>query len=546
MFHLTKQQLKKIYDQVSPFEFKEELIALAKRADAARPVLDAGRGNPNWTAALPRQAFFALGQFAVEETQRTWAEYDLAGMPTKAGIAERLDAYLEAHQDVPGIELIRGFVAFGITKHGFDPDCWVYELVDGIIGDNYPFPDRFLVHIEKIALDYLKQELCGDVMHPGEFDVFGVEGGAAGMCYLFDSLVQNRLLHKGDKIALMTPIFTPYLEIPHLPDYAFDVVEIHASERDEEGNPTWQYPDEELDKLKDPEIKVVFVVNPNNPISIAMSERCKSHLVDLVKNYRQDLMIVTDDVYGTFVDDFSSLIVDLPYHTLCVYSLSKYFGVTGWRLGTLMLQQENIFNELIAKLPKEDKDAVNQRYQHLCSTPEEVSFIDRIVADSRAVALNHTAGLSTPQQVQMALFCGFALLDEGNRYKEQTKTICKKRKARLMKGLELSDMYNPLDASYYTEINILDWATKKYGTAFAKYLQKEYSTLDFLYDLAKDHGVVLLPGEGFASSKWGVRVSLANLNDDEYELIGNGLRQVLEHWAYEWRRHHAYKIKRTS
>ena len=45
-------------------------------------------------------------------------------------------------------------------------------------------------------------------------------------------------------------------------------------------------------------------------------------------------------------------------------------------------------------------------------------FIDRLVADSRTVALNHTAGLSTPQQVQMVLFSLFALMDENDGYKK--------------------------------------------------------------------------------------------------------------------------------
>ena len=44
--------------------------------------------------------------------------------------------------------------------------------------------------------------------------------------------------------------------------------------------------------------------------------------------------------------------------------------------------------------------------------PENVPFIDRIVADSRQVSLNHTAGLSTPQQVQMAFFSAFTLIDK--------------------------------------------------------------------------------------------------------------------------------------
>jgi aspartate 4-decarboxylase len=36
-------------------------------------------------------------------------------------------------------------------------------------------------------------------------------------------------------------------------------------------------------------------------------------------------------------------------------------------------------------------------------SPDKLKFIDRLVADSRTVALNRTADLSTPQQVQMVL-----------------------------------------------------------------------------------------------------------------------------------------------
>ena len=67
---LTKEELRKIYGKVSPFEFKDKLIKLAK-LNKSNVILDAGRGNPNWTAATPRQAFFTFGQFAVLETQRT-------------------------------------------------------------------------------------------------------------------------------------------------------------------------------------------------------------------------------------------------------------------------------------------------------------------------------------------------------------------------------------------------------------------------------------------------------------------------------------------
>ena len=40
---------------------------------------------------------------------------------------------------------------------------------------------------------------------------------------------ENRLLTPGDKIAIGLPIFTPYIEIPHLNDY--ELVEVERERR---------------------------------------------------------------------------------------------------------------------------------------------------------------------------------------------------------------------------------------------------------------------------------------------------------------------------
>ena len=529
---LTKEELSRIYGKISPFEFKDKLISIAKKNN--NKILDAGRGNPNWTAATPREAFFTFGQFAVQETKRTWNISDLAGMVQKDGIAKRFKEFIELNNSAPGIELLRDIINYGSSVLDFNEDNFIFELTDGIIGDNYPFPDRMLTHIEKIVHNYLMKELCQNRNFESEFDVFAVEGGTAAMCYIFDSLVANSLLNPGDKIALMTPIFTPYLEIPHLPNYNFEVINIHANEVDAEGYSTFQFPKSELDKLKDTDIKVVFVVNPNNPASIALSDECKENLIDIVNNHNPNLMIITDDVYCTFVDNFTSLIADLPYNTLAVYSLSKYFGVTGWRLGAIMLNQDNIYNKLLNELPSETKARLNERYTHLSLKPEALPFIDRIVADSRQVALNHTAGLSTPQQVQMAFFCAFALIDTDNNYKSLTKEICKNRKKLLFDGLEMELRNQPHDAAYYTELNLLDLAREKYENEFADYIEANYRPLDIIYTLANNFSIILLNGDGFASSEWSLRVSLANLNDDSYYIIGNSINQLLDNLATKY------------
>ena len=89
-----KEMIEKV-KLLSPFEIKDELIHIAKKSQekSTDQMLNAGRGNPNWTAATPRRAFFTLGQFAVDETQRVWCDGDLAGMPFKKGIYNRFKEY---------------------------------------------------------------------------------------------------------------------------------------------------------------------------------------------------------------------------------------------------------------------------------------------------------------------------------------------------------------------------------------------------------------------------------------------------------------------
>lgn len=524
---LDKDTLKSLYGRISPFELKDKLISLANlnKDKFKGTVLDAGRGNPNWIASSPRQAFFALGNFSLEECSRTFSLNALAGMANKKNIYSRFKDYCRLNLSTQGVSLLKDIIDYSIKEYNFNEDDFLFELVDGIIGDNYPYPDRNLIHIEKIVNNYLMKELGCSPTYNKNFDVFSVEGGTAAMCYIFDSLTYNNLLKKGDTIALMTPIFTPYLEIPLLPEYDFNVVHIHADEVDENNNLTYQYSRKELEKLKDKNIKALFVVNPNNPASMALTEECIENLVDVVKTYNEDLMIITDDVYCTFVNNFKSIISYLPYNTICVYSLSKYFGVTGWRLGTILLHKNNVFNKLISN--SSNKIDTNERYKHLSLTPDNIQFIDRLVADSRKVALNHTAGLSTPQQVQMALFCGFTLIDKENSYKNSTINICRKRKALLFEGLESEIIENSMDASYYTEINIIDWSKRIYGEDFANYILDNYEPFDFLYDLAKDYSIILLNGDGFASSQWSFRISLANLNDNCYFIIGKAIKNLV-------------------
>lgn len=260
----------------------------------------------------------------------------------------------------------------------------------------------------------------------------------------------------GDKIALGSPIFTPYLEIPYLNDFEFIKVEIKQDK-----NKNWQYPDSEIEKLADPTIKAFFLVNPSNPTSVSMQQETCDKIGELIKTRRKDLILLTDDVYGTFVNGFRSLIDIAPDNTILVYSFSKYFGATGLRLGIIALHENNILDKLIAAFPEKTKLALYKRYERIVPDPNKIKLIDRMVADSRLVALNHTAGLSTAQQVLMALFSMMSLIDDQGEYKKSIQSIVTNRYKALYASLGIEYLEDRHNTHYYALIDILSLAEKK-------------------------------------------------------------------------------------
>src|SRR3954462_10407308 len=512
----------KEYQALSPFEIKDFLAkaAMAKSEESAISFINAGRGNPNWIATVPRDAFFLLGQFAMTESRRVMdLPPAIGGMPKAKGIAERLSSWVDEHGSSPGAKFLRELVPWSIAKFGFVGDDFVHELVDSIIGDNYPVPDRMLKHPERVVHEYLEWAMCGDPHPEGTFKLYAVEGGTAAMCYIFKSLKTNRLLNPGDRIALAVPIFTPYLEMPILEDYGLKITEIHSLQEDR-----FQIGDD-LELLLDPEIKAFFVVNPGNPSAMALSQETIARIGEVLEK-RPDLILLTDDVYGTFVPGFRSLMGAFPHNTIGVYSYSKYFGCTGWRLGVIALHEDNVVDRLIAQQCDDVRAKVHQRYHALTLEPGKLAFIDRIVADSRDVALNHTAGLSLPQQVMMSLFSLYELMDTKKDYQKACIGIVKRRVQATIEGLGIHVGENPLFDWYYGLIDFEFFARKYVGEEIVTWMKANVHPLDIVFRLAEDHGIVLLNGSGFAAPDWSVRISFANLDDHVYDDIGRALRAI--------------------
>lgn len=135
-------------EKMSPFEIKNDLIEYAKEADknATSKFLNAGRGNPNWIATIPRQALFMIGLFAINDCKAN-SKYEsekIAPIPTKKGIADR---FMSSLGNCEISKFIRKAYTYAINI-GINGDDLIYEWVSGVIGDQYPSPDRILKNTE--------------------------------------------------------------------------------------------------------------------------------------------------------------------------------------------------------------------------------------------------------------------------------------------------------------------------------------------------------------------------------------------------------------
>ncbi|WP_423364373.1 bifunctional aspartate transaminase/aspartate 4-decarboxylase [Mycoplasma sp. P36-A1] len=519
------------FEGLGAFEISFEMLKLAEKNEKNNIFLNAGRGNPNWINTKARLAFSKLVEFGIKDSLRTINEADMAGYTQLVGIRERFEAFLEPEENETD-QFLEDAINYLKDDLSLDLDETIKELVDGAIGNNYPVPSRCLKNSEIILNQFLQSTLYNGVELADKTQVFPTEGGTAAIVYLFNSLKRNKLIKPGDKIAINTPIFTPYLQIPELAEYELEEVFISSTADND-----WDISIEELDKLADPDIKAFFMVNPSNPGSKALSEKALNEIKKVVEK-NKDLMIITDDVYGTFVDEFQTIYSVVPYNTILVYSYSKLYGATGWRVGMIAMNEDNVYDKLISDLSEEDKSLLDKRYDIVTHSVQSMPFLERIVADSRAVGLYHTSGLSTPQQIMEVLFSLTHLvaikLDKKDNYINASNELVYKRYEDLHAAMKYPGDDTPSNAKYYSLINIYDLAETKYGKEFRTYLENNIEHIDFLLNLANKNGVVLMDGVGFGSAEGNLRVSQANLPTEDYHLIGKQIIVMLKEYYDEF------------
>ncbi len=263
----------------------------------------------------------------------------------------------------------KDIISFSIGVPGFLPGEHVYQAVrdalphdSGSYGSNRgsdDLLDAFLAHLNALGLHGYTRRQCA------------VAIGAKHMLYN----LMEAMLDEGDEIAFATPYWTSYLDIAEILGARVRLLPC-PPEQDYKILPA------QLDAALAAKPRVFLFNNPNNPTGMVYTGDEIAALAEVIARH-PDTWIITDDIYNTMVFDdlgyhnFVQALPELRDRVVFVDSLSKTYGMPGWRVG-MMAGPEVVANAV-----------VTLNSNHITNIPEMVT----------AAAV---AALSGPQDIPQA------------------------------------------------------------------------------------------------------------------------------------------------
>jgi len=135
----------------------------------------------------------------------------------------------------------------------------------------------------------------------------------------------------GDRVALACPGYPAYRNILRALDVEVVPIEVGPATH-------WQIPVETLASLSKP-IDGLIVANPANPTGSMMTARQLREVA--VWCEANDVRLISDEIYhGICYGAPAATAVGMADHAVVINSFSKYYGMTGWRIGWMVVPKD--------------------------------------------------------------------------------------------------------------------------------------------------------------------------------------------------------------
>ena len=274
-----------------------------------------------------------------------------------------------------------------------------------------------------------------------ENDIYICHGVTEALQIIFSSTLED-----GDKVLAPGPHYPPYMAYPQM--YGAQTIEYKL--KSDEG---WRIDLEDIEEKMDESVKLLVLINPNNPTGNVANSQDISGLLRIAEKY-PNCIIVADEIYDglDFTEQHASvasLSTSVPVFVL--NGVSKVYYAPGWRIGYLAIHDPK---GVLLNI----RDGIERTLRsRLCaSTPAQYGYL---------------AGLNGNKEWMVEYR---TKVDEQRKY-------CIERIAR-MKGLEVEE---PGGAFYM----------------FVKLTDEKWQNDDkkFVLDLLHEEHVLVVHGSGFSS-----------------------------------------------
>ena len=529
------------YNFISPTDFRNFLIKTAKKNNKNTELMDTSIENPNFFCPLPRYSFALLTKICVKIGENLKLDNVLGFIPEKEGIEKKFTKILNKYSNLKEGKFLKEACNRMRIISGMEKNSFIHNIVTSTIGCLYPNPVRVQNFVEPVMIEYLQNHVYkSKKSFKNKIKVMPTEGSSSSLILVLNSLKHNKILKKEDKIGIITPICSSYLEISSLENYNFQNIYIQADQLN-----NGYISQTEIEKIGNPKMKVLLLINPSNPTGTSLSSGVIRKISKIVRVNNPNLIIIEDNLYSPFIEKFYTFFNSLSKNTIGIFSFSKYFGATGCNLGLIALHNNNVIdNILLNSYYNSETEDLNKRYLRTVNNKKgNIKFIDKIFADYRQIIKSNLGGLSTPQQTMMCLFSMHEILKNKNAYNNNLKNTLINRKKKLLKSIDC-EIIEKNTTNVYVVIDIPKIADILMGgTNFGDYIRKNEDPFDFIINLAKRYNTIVLPTVAFAGMFWGIRICLANLNESSYEKIGKNILFLIDDYYKKFKKWETKQIK---
>jgi len=280
------------------------------------------------------------------------------------------------------------------------------------------------------------------------------------------NLLANLLVRAGDGVLLSDPAYPCVRNFIHMMSAQPQLIPVGIEQN-------FQPTLEQLDEYCTDKTSGLWLASPSNPTGTIL-ERSKLKAACNWATSRQKHLLVDEIYHGLhYVDDLPS-VLELDQSAFVVNSFSKYFGMTGWRLGWIVVPQEHVeMATILAQNMYISASSISQYAALAAFTPEAKRIFEK-----RREAFRHRRDFLAGALKSM----GFLLCDN-------------------------------IQGAFYVYVDI---------SKFSDDCEK------FCHDMLEDHGVALTPGTDFGDFESKSHVRIAFTTDmDSLELGVQRLQSAL-------------------